>query len=151
MSIYSLVILLSRQIWNQSVVPCPVVTVASWLAYRFLTRQTKRGSLEKGRANHFSILALRTPEQYEWHSTSLINVLWNKSSTIIISFLLNTYYVLGIFLHVIPHMVFPFLSCKPLNEIRNYISAISEIQRKRAICLGYALLSLRTDILRRIV
>ena len=26
-------------IWNQSVVPCPVLTVASWLAYRFLRRQ----------------------------------------------------------------------------------------------------------------
>ena len=26
-------------IWNQSVVPCPVLTVASWLAYRFLKKQ----------------------------------------------------------------------------------------------------------------
>ena len=26
-------------IWNQSVVPCPVLTVASWPAYRFLKRQ----------------------------------------------------------------------------------------------------------------
>ena len=26
-------------IWNQSVVPCPVLTVASWSAYRFLRRQ----------------------------------------------------------------------------------------------------------------
>ena len=26
-------------IWNQSVVPCPVLTVASWLVYRFLKRQ----------------------------------------------------------------------------------------------------------------
>ena len=26
-------------IWNQSVVPCPVLTVASWSTYRFLTRQ----------------------------------------------------------------------------------------------------------------
>ena len=26
-------------IWNQSVVPCPVLTVASWPAYRFLRRQ----------------------------------------------------------------------------------------------------------------
>ena len=26
-------------IWNQSVVPCPVLTVASWRAYRFLRRQ----------------------------------------------------------------------------------------------------------------
>ena len=28
-------------IWNQSVVPCPVLTVASWLAYRFLKRQIR--------------------------------------------------------------------------------------------------------------
>ena len=27
-------------IWNQSVVPCPVLTVASWPAYRFLKRPT---------------------------------------------------------------------------------------------------------------
>ena len=28
-------------IWNQSVVPCPVLTVASWPAYRFLQRQIR--------------------------------------------------------------------------------------------------------------
>ena len=28
-------------IWNQSVVPCPVLTVASWLAYRFHRRQVR--------------------------------------------------------------------------------------------------------------
>ena len=28
-------------IWNQSVVPCPVLTVASWHAYRFLKRQVR--------------------------------------------------------------------------------------------------------------
>jgi len=28
-------------IWNQSVVPCPVQTIASWPAYRFLRRQVK--------------------------------------------------------------------------------------------------------------
>ena len=28
-------------IWNQSVVPCTVLTVASWLAYRFLRRQVR--------------------------------------------------------------------------------------------------------------
>ena len=33
-------------IWNQSVVPCPVLTVASWPAYRFLKRQFRwSGSL----------------------------------------------------------------------------------------------------------
>ena len=28
-------------IWNQSVVPCPVLTVASWPAFRFLKRQIR--------------------------------------------------------------------------------------------------------------
>ena len=28
-------------IWNQSVVPCPVLTVASWPVYRFLSRQVR--------------------------------------------------------------------------------------------------------------
>ena len=28
-------------IWNQTVVPCPVLTVASWPAYRFLKRQVR--------------------------------------------------------------------------------------------------------------
>ena len=29
-------------IWKQSVVPCPVLTVASWSAYRFLRRQVRQ-------------------------------------------------------------------------------------------------------------
>ena len=29
------------RIWNQSVVPCPILTVASWPAYRFLRRQDR--------------------------------------------------------------------------------------------------------------
>ena len=40
MTIYSLDVLLS-QFWNQSVVPCSVLTVASWPAYRFLRRQVR--------------------------------------------------------------------------------------------------------------
>ena len=28
-------------VWNQSVVPCPLITVASWPAYRFLKRQVR--------------------------------------------------------------------------------------------------------------
>ena len=28
-------------IWNQSVVPCPILTLASWPAYRFLKRQVR--------------------------------------------------------------------------------------------------------------
>ena len=32
---------ISFPIWNQSVVPCPVLTVASWPEYRFLRRQVR--------------------------------------------------------------------------------------------------------------
>ena len=32
-------------IWNQSVVPCPVLTVASWPAYRFLKRQIRQSGM----------------------------------------------------------------------------------------------------------
>ena len=32
-------------IWNQSVVPCPVLTVVSWPAYRFLKRQVRWSGL----------------------------------------------------------------------------------------------------------
>ena len=32
-------------IWNQSVIPCPVLTVASWPAYRFLKRQVRWSSI----------------------------------------------------------------------------------------------------------
>ena len=32
-------------IWNQSVVPCPVLTVASWPAYRFFKRQVRWSSI----------------------------------------------------------------------------------------------------------
>ena len=32
-------------IWNQSVVPCPVLTVASWPAYRFFRRQVRRSGI----------------------------------------------------------------------------------------------------------
>ena len=32
-------------IWNQFVIPCPVLTVASWPVYRFLRRQDKRSGI----------------------------------------------------------------------------------------------------------
>ena len=40
-------------IWNQSVVPCPVLTVASWPAYRFLRRQVRWSDISiSGRTFH---------------------------------------------------------------------------------------------------
>ena len=44
MTIYSLDILFSQFFLNQSIVPCPVLTVATWPAYRFLRRQVRWSS-----------------------------------------------------------------------------------------------------------
>jgi len=44
-------------IWNQSVVPCPVLTAASWPAYRFLRRQIKwSGTLISWRIFQFAVI-----------------------------------------------------------------------------------------------
>ena len=61
-------------IWNQSVAPCPVLTIASWPAYRFLRMQVRWSVIPislrifysllwstQSKADHFSILAVRTP------------------------------------------------------------------------------------------
>jgi len=46
--------------WNQSIVPCPVLTVASWPAYRFLRRQVKW--------SEFSAVYCDPHSQRLWHS-----------------------------------------------------------------------------------
>ena len=49
-------------IWNQSVVPCPVLTVASWPAYRFLKRQVRWYGIP---------ISLRTFQSLLWSTQSL--------------------------------------------------------------------------------
>ena len=51
-------------IWNQSVVPCPVLTVASWPAYRFLKRQ----GLVFPSLSEFSTVYCDPHIQRLWHS-----------------------------------------------------------------------------------
>ena len=50
-------------IWNQSVVPCPVPTVASWPEYRFLRRQVRWSGIP---------ISFRISKIYcDWHSQRL--------------------------------------------------------------------------------
>ena len=56
-------------IWNQSVVPCPVLTVASWPAYRFLKRQV--GALVFPSLSEFSTACCDPHCQRLWHSVEL--------------------------------------------------------------------------------
>ena len=77
MTIYSFEVLFySGSIWNQSVVPCPVLIVASWSEYRLLKRQVRwsgipislrifHSLLENEMATHSSILAWRIPGRVE--------------------------------------------------------------------------------------
>ena len=53
-------------IWNQSVVPCPVLTVASWPAYRFLRRQVR--CLVFPFLEEFSTAYCDPHSQRFWHS-----------------------------------------------------------------------------------
>ena len=46
-------------IWNQSVAPCPVLTVASWPAYRFLKRQVRWSGIPTSFRN-FQFIVIHT-------------------------------------------------------------------------------------------
>ena len=48
-------------IWNQSVVPCPVLTVASWPAYKFLKRQIRRSGIPISFRIFHSLLWIYSP------------------------------------------------------------------------------------------
>jgi len=58
-------------IWNQSAVPCPVLTVASWPAYRFLRRQVRWSGIPISLRIFHSLLW--STQSKVWHSQ------WSKS------------------------------------------------------------------------
>ena len=68
-TMYSLDVLLPFPIWNQSVVPCPVLTVASWPAYRFLKRL---GGLVFPSLSEFSTVYCDPHSQRLWHQVAKI-------------------------------------------------------------------------------
>ena len=53
-------------IWNQSIVPRLVLTVASWLAYRFLRRQVRWSGIPS--LSEFSTVFCDSHSQRLWHS-----------------------------------------------------------------------------------
>ena len=53
-------------IWNQSVVPCPVLTVASWPAHRFLKRQVRLSCIPISFRIFHSLLW--STQSKPWHS-----------------------------------------------------------------------------------
>ena len=47
-------------IWNQSVFPCPVLTVASWPSHRFLRRQITRSGIPSSWKNALQFVVIHT-------------------------------------------------------------------------------------------
>ena len=52
-------------IWNQPIVPCPALTVASWPAYRFLRKQVKWSGIPVS-LRIFQFVVISTPSQSLW-------------------------------------------------------------------------------------
>ena len=60
-------------IWNQSVVPCPVLTVASWPAYRFLKRQDRWSGIPIS-SRIFQFIVIHTVKVFGIVNTAEIDV-----------------------------------------------------------------------------
>ena len=63
----------SFPIWNQSVVPCPVLTVSSWPAYRFLKRQVRSSGIP------ISSVHCDPNSRRLWHSQQSRNSCFSKT------------------------------------------------------------------------
>ena len=61
-------------IWNQSVVPCPVLTVASWSAYRFLKSQVRWSGIPLSFRIFPQFLVIHTVEGFDVVNKAEIDV-----------------------------------------------------------------------------
>ena len=62
--------------WNQAVVPCPVLTIASWPAYRFLRRQV-RWSGPPISVRIFQFVVIHTVKDFSIVNEAEVDVFWN--------------------------------------------------------------------------
>ena len=69
-------------IWNQSVFPCPVLTVASWPAYRFLKRQVRWSGITISLKNFHNLLwstqskPMKQKWLFFWNSLAFSMIQW---------------------------------------------------------------------------
>ena len=64
-------------IWNQSVVPCPILTVASWPAYRFLRRQVRWSGIPVS-LRIFPFVVFPTVKDFGVINKAKVDVFWNS-------------------------------------------------------------------------
>jgi len=62
------------QIWNQSIVPCPVLPVASWSTYRFLRRQVRWSGTSISLRIFHSLLWFTKSYCSQWSKTTSFSI-----------------------------------------------------------------------------
>ena len=70
-------------ILNQSIVPCPVLTVASWPAYRFLRWQVKRSGISTSLRIFHSLLWSTQSKALAWSPTAIMILYMHNQKLII--------------------------------------------------------------------
>ena len=73
-------------IWNQSVVPCPILTIASWPAYRFLKRHVRWSGIPISFRIFHSLLwstqskalmySIKLKKMFSWNSLAFSMIQW---------------------------------------------------------------------------
>ena len=64
-------------IWNQSIVPCLVLTVASWPAYRFLRRQVRSSGISISE-RIFQFVVIHTVKGFGVVNKVKVDIFWNS-------------------------------------------------------------------------
>ena len=64
-------------IWNQSIVPCPVLTVFSWPAYRFLRKWVRWSGIPTS-WRIFQFVVIHTVKGFSIVNEAEVDVLWNS-------------------------------------------------------------------------
>ena len=65
-------------IWNQSLVPCPLLTFASWPAYRFLRRQVRWSGTPISLNSFPQSVVIHTVKGFSIVNETEIDVFWNS-------------------------------------------------------------------------
>ena len=65
-------------IWNESVVPCPVLTVTSWSAYRFLRKQVRWSGMPISFRIFHSLFVIHTVKGFSIVNEAKIMFFWNS-------------------------------------------------------------------------
>ena len=77
-------------IWNQSVVPCPALTVTSWPAYRFLRRQVKWPGISIS-WRIFQFVVIHTAKGFGIVNKAEVDVFWTCLAFSMIQWMLGTW------------------------------------------------------------